>query len=424
MKVRLFNLVAIAAITLSAQGVAQQNDSLERALADLNSGLTAPMGNAGYTISGDFRARNRWYKDSAAGGITNNRDIDTRARLDLLFNVTESSQAFIGFNGNESWGDAGTNSTPGGFDDGFDIGGTSHDFQLLRSWVAVDSLLGEGGRAKIGRDYYTPVSGRILGTDEWDNVPASQSGIWYDYAMDSIAVHFSMLNGLENGYFAPSLTTSLGDGDDMVYVLTLDWTCDYVEQLGPISVMPYWIRNEVSLADADHDTWLGVLLSGEAMGIGYEVEYSDYEHGDMDGNAWYARGVINLDALAELPGVENGGLSIALSDSDLDFATTGVTKYHNAVGFSDKLGTGGIWTADTQTWNIGLDISPAEGWNGNISVMNVESGLLKWNEIDLSVGHTLGGNVEGWFGYAMVDNSGSSRNEDTFWAVLDLGFGN
>lgn len=419
MKVRLFNLVAIAAITLSAQGVAQQNDSLERALADINPGLAAPQGNAGLNINGDFRARNAWYKNDSSGGITNNRDLDTRVRLNFMFNVNESAQAGISFNGNESWGDGGTGSTPGTFDDPYAHG----DFQLLRSWVAVDSLLGDGGRAKIGRDYYTPVSGRILGTDEWDNVPASQSGIWYDYAMESVALHFSMLNGLENGYFAPSATTSLGDGDDMVYIAALNWTCDYIEQMGPIHLQPYWIRNEVSFADADHDTWMGVLLSGTAADIGYEVEFADYEHGDMSGTAWFARGVINLEALAEIPGVENGGLSIAFSDSADEFATTGVTKYHNVAGFSDKLGPGGIWTADTSTWNFGLDLSPAEGWNGNISVINVESGAMEWNEIDLSIGHTFGGDVEGWFGYAMVDNSGSSTNEDTFWAVLDLGFG-
>ena len=56
-------------------------------------------------------------------------------------------------------------------------------------------------------------------------------------------------------------------------------------------------------------------------------------------------------------------------------------------------------------------------------MINVESGAMEWNEIDLSLGHTFGGDVEGWFGYAMVDNSGSSTNEDTFWAVLDLAFG-
>ena len=57
MKVRLFTLAAVAATTLLSQGVAQ-SDSLERALADLNSGLVAPAGNAGVTWGGDFRLRN------------------------------------------------------------------------------------------------------------------------------------------------------------------------------------------------------------------------------------------------------------------------------------------------------------------------------------------------------------------------------
>lgn len=424
MKVRLFNLAAIAAITLSTQGVAQQNDSLERALADLNSGLATPQAVA-YDVFGDFRVRNRWYKDDYTSGITNNRDVDTRVRLNFLFNVTENSRAFVGFNGNESWGDAGTGTTPGGFDDPYSIGGYDRDFQLLRSWVEVDDIVGDGGTVKVGRDYYSPVSGRVLGSDEWNNVPATQSGIWYDRAMGSVALHVSMLNGLENGYAAalnPSSTVSAGDGDDMIYIAALNWTCDYVEQLGPINVVPYWVRNEVS-ADADSDTWLGALLTGAAAGFGYEVEYCDYEHGDTSGNAWFARLNAELDALAELPGVNNGALSVAFSDSDPDFATTGVTKYHNACGFSDKLGPAGIWTADTSTWHIGLDLSPAEGWNGNIAVMNVESGSSEWNEIDLSLGHDLNGNCSLWLGYAMVDNSGMSRNEDTFWAVCDLPFG-
>ena len=77
MKVRLMNLAALAAITLTTQGVAQQNDSLERALADLNSGLATPDSNHGVAIGGDFRSRNRWFDDDSN---TNNRDLDTRAR--------------------------------------------------------------------------------------------------------------------------------------------------------------------------------------------------------------------------------------------------------------------------------------------------------------------------------------------------------
>ena len=84
MKVRLMNLAALAAITLTTQGVAQQNDSLERALADLNSGLATPDSNHGVAIGGDFRSRNRWFDDDSN---TNNRDLDTRARLTFTFNV-------------------------------------------------------------------------------------------------------------------------------------------------------------------------------------------------------------------------------------------------------------------------------------------------------------------------------------------------
>ncbi|PCJ53647.1 MAG: hypothetical protein COA70_08065 [Planctomycetota bacterium] len=417
MKVRLFTLAAAAAITLTSQGVAQQNDSLERALADLNSGLTAPAGNGGVAIAGDFRARNRWY-DSDAADATNNRDVDTRARMTFTFNVTESSTAFVGFNGRESWGDGGFGTTPGNFDDPVDA------FQLTRSWVSVDSLFGEGGTSKIGRDYYTSGSGRILGTDEWDNRPATQSGIWFTHPAGGVNFRFAMMNGVERGFgsTAPSPTSLLDEGDDMVYVVGLDWVCDYVEQLGPMHVAPYWIRNEDT--GAEFQSWLGILFSGELMGFGYEAEYAAYDMGSVDGDAWYVATSIDLDALESIPGVDNGGLDIALSSSDDMFMTTGTTRYHNAAGFSDRLGAGGLWTPDTDTWQVGLSFSPAEGWSGRVAVANVETGSTEWDEIDVSVGTTLGGNVMAWFGYAMVDaKSGAFEDEDTFWAVLDLGFG-
>jgi len=403
MKVRLFNLVAIATITLSAQGVAQQNDSLERALADINPGLADPQGNAGLNISGDFRARNRWAK---ANDNTNNRDVDTRVRLNFLFNVNEAATAGISFNGRESWGDGGLGLTPGTFDDPRD------EKTMERAWVAVNSLMGEGGTAKIGRDYYTLGAGRILGTDEWDNRPVTQSGIWYDYAMDSVSIHFAMLNGVEKGWDGSD------NGDDAVYIASFDWTMDAIEQLGPVHMTPYWMRNEDT--GAEHETWLGVHLGGTALGVDYDIEYSDYEQGDQTGNAWYAGGALHLDALGEIPGITGGALHIAMSDSDDGFATSGATKYHNAAGFSDRLGAGGIWTADTQTTNLGLGFSPAEGWNGMISMISVESAGQEWDEIDVSVGHTFGGNVDGWFGYAMVDDD--AGDSDTLWAVLELAF--
>ena len=417
MKVRLFNLAAVAAVTLASQGVAQQqNDSLERALADLNSGLNAPAGNHGVAISGDFRARNRWFDDDAANA-TNNRDVDTRARLGFTFNVTEASTAFVGFNARESWGDSKFGTTPGQFDDPVD------SLTLTRSWVAVDNLFGDGGTSKIGRDYYTVLSGRVHGSDMWDNRPATQSGIWYNHEAGGLNLHFAMLNGVENGYgsTAPTPTALTDNGDDMVYIASLNWMCDYVEQLGPMNLQPYWIRNEDT--GAEFGSWLGILLTGEVMGFGYEAEYSTYDQGSTDGDAWFISTSVDIDALESIPGVENGGLDITLSSSDDMYATTGAVVYHNTAGFSDKLGAGGIWTADTDTWQLGLNFSPSEGWMGRIAVINVETAGSEWDEIDVSVGHTFNGNVEGWFGYAMLDPKGGSSDEDTFWAVLDLAFG-
>ena len=417
MKVRLFTLAAVAAITLTSQGVAQQNDSLERALADLNSGLTAPTGNSAVAIGGDFRTRNRWF-DSDTANATNNRDVDTRARMTFTFNVTESSTAFVGFNGRETWGDAGSGTTPGRFDDPADT------FQLTRSWVSVDSLFGEGGTAKIGRDYYTAGSGRILGSEDWDNRPSTNAGVWYNHPAGGLNIHFAAMTGRENGFNSVGSPGVLTDeGDDFIYVAGFNWVFDYVEQLGPMHLAPYWIRNEDT--GAEFESWLGILLSGEFMGFGYEAEYATFEQGDLlDGDAWYIATTIDLEALESIPGVESGGLDVSISSSDEEFRTTGTTRYHNAAGFSDLLGADGLWTPDTDTWQIGLSFSPSESWTGRVAVANVETGAIEWDEIDISLGTTFGGNVEGWFGYAMVDaKTGAFGDEDTFWAVLDLNFG-
>jgi len=414
MKVRLMNLAALAAITLTTQGVAQQNDSLERALADLNSGLATPDSSHGVAIGGDFRSRNRWFDDDSN---TNNRDLDTRARLTFTFNVTENTTAFVGFNGRESWGDEGFGTTPDQFDDPKD------EISLSRAWVSVDNLVGDGGTAKIGRDYYTILSGRIHGTDEWDNRPNTMSGVWYNHDAGGMNVHAAMLNGVENGYgsTAPVPTALRDEGDDMIYVFNFNYKFDMIEAVGPIHLSPYWIRNENT--GAEHQTWMGAEISGEVAGFSINAEYATMDQGDVSGDAFYISTGLSLDALGSLPGVENGELSIAISGSDKTFATTGAVKYHNAAGFSDKLGAGGLWTADTDTMQLGLGFSPAEGWDGRIAYVDVESGAAEWSEIDVSIGKELTGNVQSWFGYAHVDVKGASVTEATFWAVLELAFG-
>jgi hypothetical protein len=416
MKVRLYSTAAIAAIALASQGLAQQSEeSLERALAELNGGLAAPAPGSAVEISGDFRVRNAWVND---GVETNNRDLDTRVRLNFKFNVTESSRAFVGFSGNEAWGGTATER----YDMGSIYGGSFGE-GLDRAWVEVDNLAGDGGTVRAGRSYYNLGSGRLIGSETWDNLVTTFSGLWYDRPTGPVNFHASMMNGVENGFTA---------SDNMIYVLGLTWPCDMIEACGTINFDPYFIRDEVSSAGAvgTHETWYGIDVAGAVVGISYELDVARYEFADVSDGAYYANFGFDIAALGSVPGIENGGLSVAISNSDEDFSVPGLmttgfaygVEYHDAVGFADLLGSAGIWTPDTDTWNVGINISPAEGWNGGLSLMNIESGAAEWDEIDLSLGTQLGGNVMSWFGYAWIDPDGGD-NESVFWASFDLPFG-
>lgn len=402
MKARLFTLAAVAATTLLSQGVAQ-SDSLERSLADLNSGLVAPAGNAGVTWGGDFRLRNNWSDDGVAD--VNNRDFDTRMRLTASFNITEDSSAFAGFNGSEAWG---------GLDEGFfpTPGATNTATRVDRAYVTVNNLMGDGGSMKAGRDYYTFGAGRIIGSSDWNNNPSSQSGVWYNHDMGGMNMHFAMLNQAdgENG---------TNEGDDMTYVLSMDYALD-TGALGTINMTPYIIRLE---GDVDAANWKGAALSGSVMGFGYDAEYSKHENETNDGGtAWAVSTSIDLDVLSSIPGISNGGVDISVSSADADYATNGGIG-HGVGGFSDRTG-GAAWDNANDITSFGLNFSPAEGWGGRIAFNDVETAAAvgDYRETDISVSHDFNGNVAGWFGYAMVNPNDGSPDEVTFWTTLSVSF--
>ena len=418
MKARLFTLAAVAATTLLSQGVAQ-SDSLERSLADLNSGLVAPAGNAGVTWGGDFRLRNEWSDDGVADA--NNRDFDTRMRLTASFNITEDSSAFAGFNGSENWGNT----------HDFDINtsnveesGETTATRVDRAYVTVNNLMGDGGSLKAGRDYYTFGSGRIMGSSDWDNNPSSQSGVWYAHDMGGMNMHFAMLN-------QPDGENGTAEGDDMTYVLSMDYALD-TGALGTINMTPYIIRREGDDSDAPlwgtAANWKGATLSGSVLGFGYDAEYSKSESGNGDGTAWAVSTSIDLDVLSSIPGISNGGVDISVSSADADYATNGGIG-HGVGGFSDRTG-GAAWDNANDITTIGLNFSPAEGWGGRIAFNDVETdaedafgdAIGDYRETDISVSHDFNGNVAGWFGYAMVNPSDGSEDSVTFWTTLSVSF--
>jgi len=418
MKVRLFTLAAVAATTLLSQGVAQ-SDSLERALADLNSGLVAPAGNAGVTWGGDFRLRNNWFDlddSNDALDFTNNRDFDTRVRLTASFNVTEDSSAFVGFTGAEEWGSTDANAF---VDEELSANGSHGNIE--RAYVTVNNLMGDGGSMKAGRDYYTVGEGRIMGSSEWANHAQTYSGVWYAHDAGGMNFNFAMINGEENG------AGGADEGDDMVYVASIDYALE-AGPLGTINLSPYAMRAE----DDNSMNWKGAFLSGEIMGFGYDAEYSKSADHDntLEGSAWYVSTSIELDFLASIPGISNGGLDLTFSNADDEFSTSGNELTHGVGGFADATGTG-TWADGKSSTSLGLNFSPAEGWNGRVALHETEGNFgdgsdaaddFGYSETNISVGHDFNGNVSGWFGYAMVDIDDTEDDVDVFWTTLSLDF--
>lgn len=419
MKVRLFNTAALAAAILATQGHAQQGeDSLERALADLNEGLTLQGdANSGPVWGGYFRARNRLYDN---GMETNGYDVDVVATISMLFNINEDARVFAEINDSATFGD----DTFGGTSMGVYDDRRNGTFDVPRFYAEVDSLVGLGGTAKIGRDEYHVGSGRIIGTDHWDNVPTTHAGIWYDNEVidDFLSIHTSLTNDIDTG--------NVDENDARLWVLAAPMNLDVGEG---IEVTPYFLRYDGAASiggtplfgGGESGTWMGADANGEILGFNWDVEVVDFSSGDFGGVSFAVDLRYGLKAAESLAFIEDGEVFFRFSSSDEEFAVLTPT-YHNAAGFSDRLGAGGQFTAGTDLFGLGIGVVPAEGWDGALAFYSVEQevGLFndEWTEIDLSVGTELGGGVQSWFGLAFVDPD-AGDSEMVFWTTLDVYFG-
>jgi len=361
MKVHNLALVAAATLIFGAQGVAQSDNGLERALTELNAGLTAPAGSAGMAISGDLRVKNAM----TIGGSTKDwKSADVRARLNFDFNVNESVNAHIGTNVTEYWDNDAAN-----VDTDADLDNTS----METAYVTVANLLGDGGTFKIGRDYWTMGSGRIEGSDDWDAAPSTRSGAWYSNA----------------GFSAWLLNDGAADdGDDIGF----SW--DYamaIPGMGDVTLRPYYL---VSAAGADGSTGFnsngyGSEFTGSIAGFGLSGEFANDQDG---GNAYAVETSIEVGMLNSLPGVDGGSLDMSFSKADADFGLAQGSGLHwGKAGYAaDGLGVWDTENGEREVNSIGMSFSPMEGWNGSLSRFDVD-GSSSWN---MSMGTTLAGAVD------------------------------
>jgi len=370
MKVQTLVIAASAALILSAQGVAQSDTGLERALTELNAGLTAPAGSASMAISGDARIRNNMTvgKDKKA--------LDARARLNFDFNVNEGVSVSLGATANSDWDGDGTSDNVTG------------DNNINRYTVSAANLLGDGGTFTAGTQYFTLGSGRILGSDDWDPNPTTSTGIWYDNAGFSL-------------FFLEDMTTLDAD----TYGLTFDYSFA-LPGAGDISMRPY-LLGDVGGDDGSFKLSTGCYgseLSGSFGGFNWNGEYAN-----QDGaTAWTASTSIEISALASVPGITGASLDLSTSTADDAFDADGGLHWGQIGDVTD-----GALFNSTNTSSAGMSFSPMEGWNGRLSRVD-NDGVDSWN---FTAATTLAGAVDMWVGYANGDAA-----DDSFWMSMSLNF--
>ena len=412
----------LAALSFSSAAYAQE-DSLERALAQYNSGLTAPMASAGVSVTGDARVRN------VMASFDNIVDVDVRTRLNFDFNINDHAQAFIQFTGNSNWGSkltldplTDTNSTFNGADN-------NNNGELSQVWVETVNALGDGGTARIGASYYTFGSGRLLGTDEWDGHPQGFEGVWYSNEHDGFALEGFYMSMVEGGVF--------GSDIDLIG-LTVDYSYE-LSNSNELHISPYWLRQSGNMtpqsgnmtpvwSDASHDDWRGLGLNGLFLGFDCDFEMAWYEaYGADSAMAWAFDTAFDLEILEE---VGLGSLvTIAFSDTEDGFevitsSSTGrtINQRHNAAGLSDTM-TGGLWgSGKASTMSLGFTFTPLDGYNGGISMHDITMGGVDYSEFDITLETTLGGGLKAMGGLSMVDRDGSSELDETIYAVLSMDF--
>ena len=436
MKLRLLNLAALSAVAFGAPAFAQQQDeSLERALADLNSGVIAPQGGGvtagssdSLTFSGDARIRNNWINPS--GAPSDRQNIDARARVNMAFNVTANSEAFVQLLGTEIFG--GPASPTGLRPQFFQLDYATADSTMSQAWFSATDVFGDGGTFKFGRSNYDFASSRILGTDNWDNFPQSYTGAWYTNPLEGWNLDAFMIADASAGG-ANGLFTVDGDDSDL-YGVTADWSTDEIDFLDNLEVRPYLMRFSDRVGGF-YINWYGAQVETEIDIVDVELELvfadTNLVIPEDSNTGYYLEAEVDLSDVLEIegvdPAVEIGFAGASESIATGGFGITVSPEYHDTAGLADVHGFAGVWSGFADTIWFGVDVVPAEDWEGEITYLifddNTMTGIFDANELDAQVSHhidSVGADV--YAGWAWVDFDNLPADAYVIYLTIGLPF--
>jgi hypothetical protein len=321
-------------------------------------------------VTGDARIRTRF----AADGIGESGAISPRFRINLGYEVNETTTAYIQWTGAETWSGAFAEGTA---DANFGNGGDQN--AITQAYFSTEDLLGMGATWTMGRRYYGIGSGMVIGSDEFLQSPNTFSGAWVNADIGGQNVEIFGINVDSNAARFIGLSTDFCLGD-----------------AGSIS--PWYLEGTGEGFFDNSDSWLGAEASGTVSSIDWMLDWAskDSDTGDVDA----LRAGISMDMADYTSGMIKD-ISYGMTDSDgtvsieaADFNSAGIAGAY-----------GGAFASQLETTQIGIDFGFCECIDLSMNFIDFESDAgLDDSEIDLMMGMDLSDNVRAFIGYGETDS--------------------
>jgi hypothetical protein len=322
-------------------------------------------------VTGDARIRNRF----AADGIGESGAISPRFRINLGYEVNETTTAYIQWTGAETWSGS---IAEGTVDANFGNGGDQN--AITQAYFSTEDLLGMGATWTMGRRYYGIGSGMVIGSDEFLQSPNTFSGAWVnaDIGGQSVEIFGINVDSTAARFIGLSTEFSLGDTN---------------------TISPWYLEGTGEGFFDNADSWLGMEASGAYSSFDWMLDWAskDSDLGDVDA----LRAGISMDMGDYTNGMVES-ISYGMTDSDgavsieaADFNSAGIAGFY-----------GGAFSSELETQQIGIEFGFCDCLDLGMNFIEFgnDDGSIDDSEMDIMMGMDLSDNVRAFIGYGETDS--------------------
>lgn len=346
------------------------------------------------TLSGDIRFRTRNAQAPSSAPYNEADQVASRARVNLDYQFTEQTSAFVQFNFSEVW--------PGS--EGYSDAVPGNDYNgIAQAYMLAEDLFGAGEVVRIGRSYYTVASGLIYGSCDFLQFPASGTGVWLSR---EFGAHKLELFGIDNNgtITTNGLGNDIADGQRFVGAhARIDLGNELVAALEPYVLFGTGDGDRFNPAlgnpDFTNDSWFGLAAMGKLDRFSWNGEIAQ-RNDDVPTGADNTFVGYRVNVLADTGDLTGNVLNrVRLTRTDAEGRLHINPGDFNSAGLLHQYG--GAWRSDLSTDQLGLTFKPTETLTIDLAYLYMDTPIPSGgeHEVDLMIAKKLRDGAFGWVGY-------------------------